>query len=105
MSPRLPPDPAEVSLRSERSAFAEAIPPGDVTAPCRGPVYVYAHYDDLWCTPVTMAPLRITDLDGVVVDGDIRTQGLPSFGMQDGDDAVPERRPELGHATYSDAGV
>ncbi|RMC30117.1 HNH endonuclease [Paracoccus alkanivorans] len=102
MSPRLPPDPAEVSMRSERSAYAEAIPPGDVTAPCRGPVLVCAEYNDRWRTPVTMAPLRITDMNGVVLDGGARTQGLPSFGMQDGQD-IEGLRPELGRFNFNDA--
>ncbi|MDP0930353.1 hypothetical protein Q0601_24570, partial [Paracoccus onubensis] len=103
MSPRLPPDPAEISMRSERSAFAEAIPPGDVTAPCRGPVCVHAYYDDPWKTPVIIAPLRITDQDGVLTDGELHTQSLTSFGMQDGDDGVPGIYPELGRQTYNDA--
>lgn len=103
MSPRLPPDPAEVSMRSERSAFAEAIPPGDVTAPCRGPVCIHAYYDDPWKTPVVMAPLRIADQDGVLTDGELHTQSLTSFGMQDGDDGVPGVYRELGRQTYSDA--
>ena len=30
MAPRIPPAPAEVSIRSERDAYAEAISPGDV---------------------------------------------------------------------------
>ena len=102
MAPRIPPDPAEVSIRSERDAYAEAIPPGDVTAPCRGPVNVCAYYDDPWKTPVTMAPLRITDMDGVVLDGGAKTQGLPSFGMQDGQE-IDGVRPELGRFAFNDA--
>lgn len=103
MSPRhQPPSPSEVAIRSERSAYAEAIPPGDVTAACRGPVLICAEYDDRWRTPVTMAPLRVTDRDGVVLDGTARTQGLPSFGMQDGDE-IDDVRPELGRFDVNDA--
>lgn len=102
MAPRIPPAPAEVSIRSERDAYAEAISPGDVTAPCRGPVNVCAYYDDPWKTPVTLAPLRITDMDGVVLDGGAKTQGLPSFGMQDGQE-IDGVRPELGRFAFNDA--
>lgn len=102
MSPRTPPNPSEVSLRSERSAYAEATPPGEVTAPCRGPVLVCAEYDDRWRTPVTMAPLRIADAGGVLIDGDVRTQGLPSFGMQDGQ-AIGGVRPDLGRFDFNAA--
>lgn len=102
MSPRLPPDPAEVSMRSERSAFAEAVPPGDVTMPCRGPVCVYAYYDDPWKTPVVMAPLRVTGQGEMAADGDVHTQSLTSFGMQDGDDGVPDVYPELGRQVIHD---
>ena len=103
MSPRhQPPNPSEVAIRSERSAYAEAIPPGDVTASCRGPVRVCAVYDDHWRTPVTMAPVWITDRSGVVLAGGARTQGLPSFGMQDGDE-IDGVRPELGPLLFSDA--
>ena len=103
MSPRhQPPTPSEVAIRSERSAYAEAIPPGDVTAPCRGPVRVCAEYDDHWRTPGTMAPLRITDINGVALDGGARTQGLPSFGMQDGEE-IDGVRPELGRFALNDA--
>ncbi|RMC37830.1 hypothetical protein C9E81_03605 [Paracoccus alkanivorans] len=49
-----------------------------------------------------MVPLRITDQDGVILDGGARTQGLPSFGMQDGQE-IDGVRPELGRFAFNDA--
>ncbi|RCW88300.1 polymorphic toxin type 15 domain-containing protein [Paracoccus lutimaris] len=103
MSPRQPPNPSAISQRSERSAYAEATPATGVVAPCMGPVMVCANYDDRWRTPVTMSPLRITDMNGkVVLDGGARTLGLPSFGMQDGQ-AISGVRPQLGTFTFNAA--
>lgn len=103
MAPRTLPDPAEVSLRSERSAYAETAPPGDVTMACRGPVNILAVYDDRWQTPVTMTPVRITDSTGVVLDGTARTQGLPSLGLQDGQQIIAPLRPGLGVLAFNSA--
>lgn len=77
--------PSDISARSERSAYAETIPPREVCATCRGPVLVRAHYNDHWKTPLTLADLRIEDMTGVIFDGDIRTQGLRNFGTRDGE--------------------
>lgn len=103
MAPRIPPDPAEVSIRSERDAYAEATPPGDITMPCRGPVNICAVYDDRWQTPVTMAPVRITDSTGIVLDGGARTLGLPGLGLQDGQQDLTRLRPELGVLAFNSA--
>lgn len=88
--------PVDASAMSERSAYAEGGIPGQICAGCTGPVMVQANYNDLWRTPVTMAPLRIEDLTGVIMDGGARTQGLPSFGLQDGQ-SIDGVRPELGY--------
>lgn len=101
MAPRIPPDPAEVSIRSERDAYAEAIPPGDVTAPCRGPVNVRAVYDDLWNTPLTNVDLRIGDMSGIALDGGLHTNSLMSYGTEDGAD-IAAIREYLGTARYAD---
>lgn len=101
MAPRIPPNPAEVSIRSERDAYAEAIPPGDVTAPCRGPVNVRGVYNDRWQTPLTNADLRISDMNGVALDGGLHTSSLMSFGTEDGND-IEAIREYLGRAGYAD---
>ena len=49
-----------------------------------------------------MSPVRITDMNGVVLDGGARTQGLPSFGMQDGQQ-IDRLCPELGVLTFNSA--
>ncbi|MBL3611022.1 polymorphic toxin type 15 domain-containing protein [Rhodovulum sulfidophilum] len=100
------PDPAEVAARSERSARAEATPPHGVCATCRGMVLVRARYDDYWRTPLTLQDLRVTDMNGVVFDGDIRTQGLLNFGTADGevsDTDIAALRDYLGSAEAADA--
>lgn len=101
MAPRIPPNPAEVSIRSERDAYAEAIPPGDVTAPCRGPVNVRGVYTDRWQTPLTNVDLRISDMNGVALDGGLHTNSLMSFGTEDGND-IEAIREYLGRAGYAD---
>lgn len=53
-----------------------------------------------------MADLRVEDMNGVVVDGDIRTQGLMNFGTLDGDVSearLAELRDYLGTVEAADA--
>lgn len=96
------PNPAQISARSENSAYAEATPQAEASAPCRGCVIVRASYDDYWKTPMTLAPLKVDDLNGTVFNGDIRTQGLLNFGLRDGL-ATPAIRPQLGFVQAADA--
>ncbi|SFJ01631.1 polymorphic toxin type 15 domain-containing protein [Jannaschia pohangensis] len=101
-----PLSPAEIGARSERSAYAEATPPRGVCATCRGPVIVRATYDDYWQTPVTRAPLRVWDANGLVFDGDVQTQGLMHFGAADGEVSeatLAELRAYLGTVEAADA--
>lgn len=101
MAPRTQPDPAEVSIRSERDAYAEAIPPGDVTCACRGPVNARGVYNDRWRTPLTNANLRISDMNGIALNGGLHTYSLASFGTEDGND-IEAIREYLGSVGYSD---
>ena len=100
------PDPASVAARSERSAFAESTPSAAVCATCRGLVSVRARYDDYWQTPLTLQGLRVTDMNGIVFDGDLRTQGLLNFGASDGsvsEDELAALREYLGSIEAADA--
>ena len=79
------PPPDEVAARAHASAPTVQGEMDRVCLPCRGRVRVEACYTDRWCTPLTGAPVRIEDFEGVVSDGAEMTEPLKAHGQRDGD--------------------
>ncbi|MEO0401140.1 MAG: glycohydrolase toxin TNT-related protein [Pseudomonadota bacterium] len=75
-------------------------PVGAVCEPCQAVGWVYAQYDDSWDTPIPLAPIRVYDINGAVIDDGGRTKGLATFGMEDGQPHKPVRH-ELGTHIYN----
>ena len=66
---------------------------------CASEVRLECRYDDPWRTPITNAPIRIEDSNGVLLPGTPKgptTRGLIDFGLIDGHAAVPAYRSPLG---------
>lgn len=74
-------------------------PVGLVAEQCAAAGWVYGYYDDKWQTPLTLLPVRVTDVDGGVIDEGGRTMGLSTFGLEDGQ-VIDPVRPQLGTQTY-----
>ncbi|WP_193743589.1 EndoU domain-containing protein [Tateyamaria sp. ANG-S1] len=83
---------------ADAAASNSSRPVGLVCEPCQAVGWMYAQYDDRWDTPIPLAQVQVSDINGAVIDSGGRTKGLATFGLEDG---IPHQsvRHELG--TYA----
>lgn len=90
-----PQNPQSFAAAAKVKATQPNTPVAEICEPCAARFRVEAHYDDPWKTPITLAPLRVQYVEGGVISEGARTFGLPSFGLQDGQQ-IDGVRSELG---------
>jgi hypothetical protein len=94
-----PQNPAGLAAGASVAATRPNTPVAEICEICAARFRVEAHYDDPWKTPITLSPLLVEYTDGGVLSQGGRTQGLATFGLQDGM-PIQGVRPELG--AYAD---